>query len=113
MCVIGPIKDSPHIWLATCWHACLMLSQFWANLMCCIKWLITCWHLVCLVVPTVGHDVGPMRNMVFGPTSSASDGPTKWPTKALAQQLIAIWVMSNKCSGIHTVRVPTCIEINL
>ena len=48
-----------------------------------------------------------------GPTSSASDGPTKWPTKALAQQLIPIWVMPKQCSGIHTVRVSKCIEIRL
>ena len=27
MCIIVPIKGSPHIWVATCWHACLMLGQ--------------------------------------------------------------------------------------
>jgi len=27
MSIISPIKGSPHIWLANCWHACLMLGQ--------------------------------------------------------------------------------------
>ena len=48
-----------------------------------------------------------------GPTSTANIGSTKWPTKALAQQLIALWVMPNKCPGFHTVRVPKFIEISL
>jgi hypothetical protein len=48
-----------------------------------------------------------------GSTSSASDGKNEVANKTLAQQLIAHWVMPNKCSGIHTVRVPKFIEISL
>jgi hypothetical protein len=52
MCVIGLIKDSPHIWLAICWYACLILGQCWAYLMfcciqhcycCCSKWFFKGW----------------------------------------------------------------------
>ena len=82
MCVIEPIKDSPHIWLATCWQTGLMLGQFWANLVCYVKWLITCWHLVYLVGPMkLGQRCAncwarrwPDEKHGVGPISSASDG---------------------------------------